>query len=97
MRWNARVKTEGTPPLLDGLVRDPEGVESRIQELARKYHCNAELWWDRFSYAARVYVKGKADDVDRFLAELESPDVRQEVTTEEKKHHPEITDPEQAQ
>ena len=88
MRWNAKIDTDGTPPLLAGLARDPDDVEKKVQALAKQNNCKAELWWDKFSWAARVSVEGTPAGAQRVLQALEATDVVQEVTSTEKQRHP---------
>ena len=88
VRWNARIETGGTPPLLDGLERDAQEVEDRVKAVADANGCTYELWWDKFTWTAWVTVEGRPQSAQRVLQVLEAKDVRQELKTDEKKRHP---------
>jgi hypothetical protein len=90
VRWNARIETDDTPPLLEGLARDPEQVEARVKAVADANGCTYELWWDKFAWAAWISVEGRPQSAQKVLQILEATEVRQELKTDEKKRHPEF-------
>ena len=89
MRWNAKIDTGGTPPGLKGMERDPDKIDRTIKEIAEKHSCNAEVWWDRYTWFAYVTLtQDEGGDARAALEELEAENVQAQFTTGEKKGRP---------
>lgn len=90
MRWNAIVDAGGTPPGLKDASRDPEASARVIQEIAGKHGCDAEVWWDRYSWFAYVTLTENRREADprAALEELEAENVQPQFSTAEKKTRP---------
>jgi hypothetical protein len=95
VRWNAIIDTSGTPPRLKGKARNPDEIAAEITAIADENDCDVEIYFDRFSWAAYITLKGRSSDEHQANADarkalevLEADDARQELDVEEKSRHP---------
>ena len=89
MRWNAKIDTGGTPPGLKPAARDPEKSEEIITGVAQNHGCDAEVWWDRYSWFAYVTLtERRGGNARAAFEELEAEDVQPQFNTGEKKGRP---------
>ena len=97
MRWNAIIDTGGTPPRLKSKARNPQEIAAEITAIADENDCDVEIWFDRFSWAAYITLRGRSDDEHQANADarkalevLEADDARQELDVDEKSQHPNV-------
>ena len=97
MRWNAIIETSGTPPRLQNKSRNPRDIAAEITAIADENNCDVEIWFDRFSWAAYITLRGRSDnehqanaDARKALEVLEADDARQELNVDEKERHPNV-------
>jgi hypothetical protein len=95
VRWNAIIDTGGTPPRLKGKSRNPDEIAAEITAIADENDCDVEIYFDRFSWAAYITLKGRSSDEHQANADarkalevLEADGARQELNVEEKSRHP---------
>ena len=62
MRWNAIIDTGGTPPRLKSKARNPQEIAAEITAIADENDCDVEVWFDRFSWAAYITLRGRSSD-----------------------------------
>ncbi len=95
MRWNAIIDTGGTPPRLKSKARNPQEIAAEITAIADENDCDVEVWFDRFSWAAYITLRGRSSDQHQANADarkalevLEADNARQELDLDEKSRHP---------
>ena len=97
MRWNAIIDTSGTPPRLRDKSRNPHDIAAEITAIADENDCDVDIYFDRFSWAAYITLKGRSSDEHQANADarkalevLEADDARQELDVDEKARHPNV-------
>ena len=97
MRWNAIIDTSGTPPRLRDKSRNPHDIAAEITAIADENDCDVDIYFDRFSWAAYITLKGRSSDEHQANADarkalevLEADDARQELDVDEKSRHPNV-------
>lgn len=89
-RWNGDVDASGTPERIHQHARNPQAVDDEIRTIAREHGCEVEtILWDRYSWQVHVTIEERGGcDARKALETMEAENVRELVTTDEKRAHP---------